>query len=176
MKHSARKYYEITGWLDSLAKWVSILLIALMAAVVVVQVVARYVMRNPFPWTEELARYLMIWSSFVAMGHMVRNWDCVKVDFLVDSLGGAVGKGVRIFLRLVVLALCLVMVYLCWTVFPSVTRNQVTPALGISMLIPQSGIIVGMALVSIQALASICAEIAGIPSGTEKEGSCSSSE
>lgn len=176
MKHSARKLYEVTGWLDFLAKWASILFIALMAIVVVVQVVARYVMRNPFPWTEELARYLMIWSSFIAMGHMVRSWDCVKVDFLVDSFSGAIGKGVRIFLRVVVLALCLVMVYLCGTVFPAVTRNQVTPALGISMLIPQSGIIVGMALVAIQALAAICAEIAGISSGTGKEDSCSSSE
>jgi TRAP-type C4-dicarboxylate transport system permease small subunit len=36
------------------------------AAVVFLQVVFRYVLRQPLFWSEELPRYLLIWMSFLA--------------------------------------------------------------------------------------------------------------
>lgn len=36
-----------------------------MVAVIMVQVIARYVLRQPPAWTEELARYLMVWGGLL---------------------------------------------------------------------------------------------------------------
>ncbi len=169
MKKLAETIYALTGHLDAVARRVSTLLIFAMAAVVVIQVAARYLMRNPMVWTEELSRYLMIWASFLAMGSMIRNWDCVKVDFIVDRLGGRAGKAVRLLLRATVFLLCLVVALLCLRVYPAVTRNQVTPALRISMLIPQAGIIVGMIILTFQSLAALAAEYLGMHSPSHSD-------
>jgi TRAP-type C4-dicarboxylate transport system, small permease component len=170
MKALARTIYRWTGYVDVVAAKVSTFLIFVMACVVVLQVVCRYVLNNPPVWTEELSRYIMIWASFIAMGSMVRTWDCVKVDFVVERFGGRVGKAMRLGLRFLVFVLSLAMVILCLKVYPTVTRNQVTPALRISMLVPQSGIIVGMAILTLQSIAAICAEILDIgPGGGEGE-------
>ena len=161
MKALAKWFYKFTGYVDFLAKWFSIATIAGMALVVVMQVVLRYIVKSPPPWTEELARYLMIWTSFVAMGAMIRNWDCVKVDLLVDKLGPRAARAANILLRLAVFGIAVYMTYLCIKVYPRVTRFQRAPALGINMIYPSAGIIAGMIMISLQALASICGELVG---------------
>ena len=39
-------------------------LLSLMSLIIFVQVIMRYLMRNSLSWSEELARYLFIWSIY----------------------------------------------------------------------------------------------------------------
>ncbi len=42
----------------------------------------RYAMQSPFMWTEEVARYLMIWLGFIAISIALRRDLHIKVEFL----------------------------------------------------------------------------------------------
>jgi TRAP-type C4-dicarboxylate transport system permease small subunit len=47
--------------------------------VVVLGIVARYILLISIPWTEEVARYLMIWTAFIAFGVAYRRRELILV-------------------------------------------------------------------------------------------------
>ena len=67
LREQARR---IERGLDLFEKWFMILLVSALTIVTFLQVFTRYVLRNPFFWTEEMARILFIWVCMigVAMG------------------------------------------------------------------------------------------------------------
>lgn len=59
-------------------------LLGAIVVLVVLQVVARYVLRLSLPWPEELARFLLIWLTFA--GAIVGTWH--GAHFRVDVVSG----------------------------------------------------------------------------------------
>ncbi|OCX66277.1 C4-dicarboxylate ABC transporter permease [Thioclava sp. SK-1] len=56
---------RISKWLDRVASVVTCTALVLLTAVVLLQVLARYIFNQPPAWTEELARYAMIWAGLI---------------------------------------------------------------------------------------------------------------
>ena len=56
---------KINDWIGAVGKYLSLTLIGLMTLVIIVQVFFRYVLNNALPWSEEVARYMMIWMVFL---------------------------------------------------------------------------------------------------------------
>jgi TRAP-type C4-dicarboxylate transport system permease small subunit len=52
----------------------------------VLQIVARFILMVSIPWTDELARYLMIWASFVGLGVAYRKRELISVRFFREKL------------------------------------------------------------------------------------------
>jgi TRAP-type C4-dicarboxylate transport system permease small subunit len=54
-------------WLNDLTgrvgRWLSIGAIAIMVAVILLQVFCRYVLNNALPWPDEAARFMMLWLT-----------------------------------------------------------------------------------------------------------------
>lgn len=61
---------------------------ASLCAVVLLQIVARIFLESSPVWTEELSRYLFIFSIAFAIGIAYRNGEMVAVDMLFDRLNG----------------------------------------------------------------------------------------
>ena len=62
----------IRGLMQSASRllyWLIVVQVGVMAFVVNLQVFNRYVMNYVFGWEEETARYLMVWSSFLAAAY-----------------------------------------------------------------------------------------------------------
>jgi len=57
-----------------------------MVAVVISGVVARYVMQNPMAWTEEVARFFMIWMAILGISVATRHREHLGVSFFVIKL------------------------------------------------------------------------------------------
>ena len=55
---------RVVAFTDAAIMGVVVLLWAVFFVCVVAQVFVRYVLQFPLPWTDELARYTFIWSSF----------------------------------------------------------------------------------------------------------------
>jgi TRAP-type C4-dicarboxylate transport system permease small subunit len=55
---------------------------AAMTVVAILGVFFRYVMQSPFMWTEEVARYLLVWMGFTAVSIALRQDKHIKVEVL----------------------------------------------------------------------------------------------
>lgn len=64
----------LSGRLNSYCWWIACVFILVMVFAVALQVVSRYVFHMPPSWTEELARYAMIWAGY--LGATVAFYRC----------------------------------------------------------------------------------------------------
>ena len=65
------------------------LMMAVMATLVFVNVVTRYVFNFSIIWAEEVSQYLMIWIAYLGAGLALREGRHVAVEMLQDRLPAA---------------------------------------------------------------------------------------
>src|SRR5512139_1420801 len=63
-------------------------MVAVMTAIIIMQVMLRYVFLYSLSWSEEVARYLMIWVSFLGASLAVRYGFHIGVEFIVARIPG----------------------------------------------------------------------------------------
>jgi len=71
---------------NRLIEWVMALLLAAMTLLVGVQIAGRFVFEYSIFWSDELARFLLIWISFLGMSVGVRRGAHPGIDSLVRAL------------------------------------------------------------------------------------------
>ena len=104
---------------------------AAMIGVALLGVVFRYVMLSPFEWTEELARFLMLWLGFLAMNIALRRNQHIAIDFLGQRLPPAVLRWIGYCIDVLV---GLFLYYLAKQGYLMTTRTLMTAStLGVSM-------------------------------------------
>lgn len=54
--------------------------------IIVSQVIFRGILKFPLHWTEELARYIMIWMAFLGAGVVIANGENVIIDIVTMHL------------------------------------------------------------------------------------------
>ena len=64
------------------------LLLAVMVASVTWQIVSRYLLANPSSWTEELARFMLIWIGLVGGAYAYRRGMHLGLELLAERLSG----------------------------------------------------------------------------------------
>ncbi len=142
-------------WLaDMLEKIVAVPLIIigfLMVVVVLIGTFWRYVLRNPFLWTEELARYLMIWMALIAASISLKRREHVGLKLVINRVPQPAKKIIVMITQLFIL---LFLYYLTREGFSMVERalRQRSPALNISMFwpllsVPVAGLLTGIQLI-----------------------------
>lgn len=82
LQEKAAALSERLNWL---VERVIALLMALLVADVWLGVVARYVLRVQIPWTEELARYLMIWAALLAISSGIARREHIGFRLLLEQ-------------------------------------------------------------------------------------------
>lgn len=78
--------FKIRDYIIRVLKSVIILLLGVMVVNVCWQVFSRYVLNNPSRFTDELARYLMIWLAFFGSALISKKNLHVTIDILPSSL------------------------------------------------------------------------------------------
>jgi TRAP-type C4-dicarboxylate transport system permease small subunit len=79
-----------------------VLLFAAMLVVTLFGVFFRYVMLNPFEWTEELARFLMLGLSFLAINIALRKREHIAIQFLAQKLPNKISKVLDYFVDILI--------------------------------------------------------------------------
>lgn len=79
---SAALGFRLNRWVE----WLCAAIIAVMVLDVGVGAFGRYLIDLPVTWTEELARYLMIWAALLAVSCGVARREHVAVTALLDKL------------------------------------------------------------------------------------------
>ena len=140
----------ITAAFDRIEWLVKILAAAamfLMIAIVAVCVVKRYCFGTSFIWSDELVRYLMIWSTFLGAAVGFRHFDLVLLDLFIGLLPKKFASFLTIIVHFVTLVLIGYVFYISfnYTFSPAVALKNST-GLGISMLYPFLALPVGFGL------------------------------
>lgn len=71
---------------DRVITFFSNVIFSLMFLIVLLQIIGRYVMKNPFIWTEELARVLYVWLIFVGSSTLIKEYEHISIDFVQRRL------------------------------------------------------------------------------------------
>jgi len=79
---------KITKILDAVLSRALILLMVCLVGAVLWQVISRYVFASPSSWTEELARFLLIWISLLGASYAFRSGMHLALDVLPRKLEG----------------------------------------------------------------------------------------
>lgn len=77
-----------------------IFLIYLIVLLTAAQVFSRYILKNPLGWTEELVRFVFIWSIFVGAVIASKNRQHIKVEVLRKYFSDSVNTFIEIFINL----------------------------------------------------------------------------
>ncbi len=99
---------------DRLVRSMIIVATAGILVVICLQVFCRFVLNDALSWPEEAARFLMVWSLFLAGGYALRSGEHVGLSFFVDRFPPRLAVGLRVVLHLVVIGFLLVMVVGGW--------------------------------------------------------------
>jgi len=146
--------------IDNFNKGLEILVglaLVLMTALIFIQVLVRLLFAKlniqfSVPWTEELARYLMIWAIFIGAALVARRADALAVEALVQAVPASVARAIKYsahFLALVFYAIIFV-IGLDWAKFG---MSETAPVLGVGMVWVYASLSVGAALTIVNALA-----------------------
>ena len=74
-----------------------------MTVVVILGVVFRYVLQSPLSWSEEVARYLMIWAASLAISVGIMRREHLGITFLISRIPPPAQKGMAVLVNLAVL-------------------------------------------------------------------------
>lgn len=97
--------------INAIEVWVSVFAMLLLILVVSIQVFCRYVLQDSLAWTEELARYLVIWSVLFGCSFAMRTDSHLELSILSNFSGPRMKKYVKCFSCIVCLAFSIIMVY-----------------------------------------------------------------
>ena len=95
-------------------RWFAVLAMALMVLAILVQVVWRYVLSLPLPWTEEAARFLMLWMTGLVAPTALRRGGFVAIDMIQLALPRVLGGLLTLFLLVLALLVLIVGVRIGW--------------------------------------------------------------
>ncbi len=108
-----------------------------MALIVALQVFSRYVLNHSLFWSEELARFLLVWLTFLGASVAYRRRAHASIDVLFRRLPVS-GQRTAVFgVHLCALFFSLILVYF-GVQFAFFVRLQISPALYLPKWIPHS--------------------------------------
>ena len=133
--------YGVAKLINQILKAVVVLMLGVMSIVVFAQVVFRIVHLS-IPWSEELSKYLLIWSTFLGSALCIRRKSLVGLEFFLNSMTKRNQKILQTVLNLIV---CAMLLFLIRVGFWAVRQVwfQITPVLKQSMGLMYAAIPVG---------------------------------
>lgn len=81
----------------------NLILFIVLIILATMQVLFRYVLQYPLPWTEELARFTLVWVTFLGAASVTRRKLHLAVDFFVTKLPARASRAISFFFYILIL-------------------------------------------------------------------------
>ena len=164
---------KVLRWLDEhLEEVILIVLLILLTSIMSIQVVMRKVFNNSLVWSEELVRYMFVWSTFISVSYCIRKDATIRIDQAVELLpkGSTIKKIIIIFVKLIMFAFVLFAFYFSIEIVKGALESgQKSSAMRLPMWIVQISVPIGMGLSIIRMIQSLRLGAAGFVEVTETE-------
>ena len=141
----------VRKFLHNFEEYFCVWIMAVMTVLVFFQVVMRYVFSNSLSWSEELARFIFLWLSWMGASYAVRERSHFRVEMFVNMIKGKT----RIFFEYIILlawfSFCF---FLAWQgtkllIFLQGT-GQISTAMSMPMTWPYASVPVASALMCLR--------------------------
>lgn len=152
---------KVIRWVDNYLEEVLMTLLLIgITVVMAAQVVARYVFNSPLTWSDELAKYMLVWSCFLSVSYCVKKRISIKIDQFQNMLPERLIPWVKVLRHAIVLIFCIVMLPYCVTyVQQAVDSGATSSAMQIPMYLIQSAPLVGFVLLGIRVFQALVREL-----------------
>ena len=134
---------------DKVLEWIVISLMGANVMNVLWQVFTRFILRNPSSYTEELARYLLIWVGLMGASYAVSKRMHLAIDILTQRLAGRSKQISELFVQICIFLFAFFVMVIggIRLVNITLTLDQVSAALQVKigyvyLVVPFSGILI----------------------------------
>ncbi|WP_200978758.1 TRAP transporter small permease [Echinicola sp. 20G] len=129
--------------------YVLIVIMALMVINVTWQVLSRYVFMSPSSFTDELARFLLIWLGMLGAAYVAGHNEHLAIDILPSKLTGKAKNNLMVFIHMIIIGFAVPvmifggsnLVYITYMLGQKSTTLQI-PLAYVYTVIPLSGILI----------------------------------
>lgn len=139
---------DIKVKVDNVIKWFLIVIMATMTINVLWQVFTRFVLQSPSSYTEELARYMLIWLGILGASYVAGQKMHLAIDLLSLKLKGKSKSYLEIFIQSLIFLFSLFVMVIGGFNLVQITLslNQISAALQVPLgyvyaIVPVSGLI-----------------------------------
>ena len=127
-------------WLDEyLEEFLMVIFLIAMTLIMGIQVFSRYIIGVSLSWSEEITRYLFIWSAFLSVSLCTRKCISIKIDQFIQMFpkrGKSLFKVLNLTIEFIFFVYLIPYSYLYLKA--TIESGQVSPACGIPMYYVQS--------------------------------------
>lgn len=162
---------KVLKWIDdNIEVYICVALMSIMAILIFVQVVFRYVLGNSLSWSEELARYIFIWLIYIGISYGCKLRKHIKIEAALYLFPKKVRPYITILGDILFFAFCC---YIMWTGYrycvTTAELGKYSPALKIPFQYVYLSIPVGFTMSSIREIQTIIYRIKCIKNGEEMD-------
>lgn len=150
MKRSIQKVDKCLSMIENA---VIILGLSAMFLILLAQVIMRYVFSRPLTWSEEAARFIFVYVSFIGISYAYRQKGHIRMEVVVNLFPQAVRRGLEVLINLGTIALFCYMIPFSFC-FIGIQAGVKATATHIPMSIVYTALPLGMALSCVRLLIS----------------------
>lgn len=158
---AARTLEAVAYRVNYVTERICALLVAAMIGVVWFGIAERYALAMGITWTEELARYIMIWAALLAVPCCAYRREHIGLDLIFSRLPQNRQKAARIVLDAIGLAFFLFLAYFGLSMAKQ-GMHQYATIFGMTMFVPFTSVPVTASLTVFQIVAAMVRDAADI--------------
>ena len=148
-----RSIQKVDKCLSMIENAVIILGLSAMFLILLAQVIMRYVFSRPLTWSEEAARFIFVYVSFIGISYAYRQKGHIRMEVVVNLFPQAVRRGLEVLINLGTIALFCYMIPFSFR-FIGIQAGVKATATHIPMSIVYTALPLGMALSCVRLLIS----------------------
>jgi TRAP-type C4-dicarboxylate transport system permease small subunit len=143
-------YARFAGFLSWICLYVAYFLLVAVTIIAVFGVYYRYVLIDPIPWAEEIARYILIWMTMIGASIAVKERKHVRLTSVLVRLPEHMALIIEIVFFLIIIFIIGLIANESIIMVFSRSAKIISPSLQISMIWAHTALPVGFALILIQ--------------------------
>ena len=156
---------------DYLEETILLILLVLMTCIMGIQIVSRYVFQNSLTWSEELVRYMFVWSAFLGVPFCIKHGLSIKVDQFRNLFPVPLQRILMYIDKIIIFLLFLVLfIYSFKVVRATYLSGQTSPAMQLPMWTVQISVTVSSLLSMIRSIQNLLNLVRGKIKLEQKDG------
>ena len=156
---------------DYLEEIILLILLVLMTCIMGIQIVSRYVFQNSLTWSEELVRYMFVWSAFLGVPFCIKHGLSIKVDQFRNLFPIPLQKVLMYIDKIIIFLLFLVLFIYSFTVIKATyLSGQTSPAMQLPIWTVQISVTVSSLLSMIRSIQNLSHLVRGKIKLEQKDG------